>query len=126
METFRSSPQEPTAKKPFAYPTTIDDHDFRGQGSQGLSASSMHHEPSTVRMDSVPICPYHGSILQDRPTHPRSGQGLAPMDRYVAEGPSERYAILHRPDAWNGSAHNGCRCLELMQSGVDAKGRAQK
>lgn len=125
-ETFSPGPQRSTANKPFAYPTTIDHHDLHGQGLQGLSASSMQHEPRTVRMDEAFVCPYHGSVLQGRPSSAQTGRGLAPMDRYVAEGPSERYAVLHRPDAGNGSTHNGCRCLEMMQSGVDAKGRAQK
>lgn len=126
METFGPGPQRPKANERFIYPTTIDHRDLHGQGSQGLSASSMQHESRTVRMDEAFMCPYHGSILQGRPTNAQSGRGLTPMDRYVAEGPSERYAILHRPDAGNGSTHNGCRCLEMMQSGVDAKSRAQK
>ena len=48
------------------------------------------------------------------------------MDRYVAEGPSERYAILPRPDGDKASTHNGCRCLELMQGSADVKGRSEK
>ena len=48
------------------------------------------------------------------------------MDRYAAEGPSERYAILPRPDGEKASTHNGCRCLEIMQSNADTKGRPQK
>ena len=79
-----------------------------------------------ARLEETLACPYHRSILQGRPTHALSGQGLGPMDRYFAEGPSDRYAILHRPDTGNGTTHNGCRCLEIMQSNVDAKGRAQK
>ena len=77
-------------------------------------------------MEEALRCPYHGPILQGRPTNAQSGQGLSPMDRYVAEGPSERYAILPRPDGVKASTHNGCRCLELMQSNADAKGRPQK
>lgn len=48
------------------------------------------------------------------------------MDRYLAEGPSERYAILHQPDAGTMSTYQGCRCIEMMESSIDTNGHAQK
>ena len=56
----------------------------------------------------------------------QSGKGLSPMDRYIAEGPSDRYAILPRSNCETGSTHNGCRCLELRQSYDTTHDRAQK
>ena len=125
-ETLGPEPHRPSANNPFVYPTTIDHHALHGKGSQAIRASSTQHESRTPRMEESVRCPYHGPILQGRPTNTRSGQGLSPMDRYVAEGPSERYAILPRPDGDKASTHNGCRCLEFMQSSADAKGRSQK
>lgn len=95
-------------------------------GSQTLGASGVQHETRTARMEGAVACPYHGPILQERPTNPPSGHGLGPMDRYLAEGPSERYAILHRHDAATVSTYNGCRCLEMMQSSIDTNDAAQK
>ena len=125
-ETFGPEPHRPSANNPFVYSTTLDHHTPQGEGSQTTRASSTQHESRTPRMEEAVGCPYHGSILQYRPTNAPSGQGLSPMDRYVAEGPSERYAILPRPDGDKASTHNGCRCREYMQSSADAKGRSQK
>ena len=124
-ETFGPEPRRPSANNPFVYPTTIDHHTPQGEGSQATRVSGQQ-ESRTPRMEEAHGCPNHGSILQCRPTNAPSGQGLSPMDRYVAEGPSERYAILPRPDGNKASTHNGCRCLEFMQSSADAKGRSQK
>lgn len=125
-ETFGPEPHRPSADNPFAYPTTIDHHALQGEGSQPTGVSNTRHESRTPRMEEAVGCPYHDSILQGRPTNAPSGQGSSPMDRYVAEGPSERYAILHRPDGEKGTTYNGCRCLELMQSSADAGGGPQK
>lgn len=125
-ETFGPEPHRPSPDNPFAYPTTIDHHALQGEGSQPTGVSSTRHESRAPRMEEAVGCPYHGSFLQGRPTNAPSGQGSSPMDRYVAEGPSERYAILPRPDGENATTHNGCRCLELMQSSANAKGRPQK
>ena len=86
----------------------------------------MQPEPRTARVEEAFVCPYHGRILQEHPTKPQSGQGQDPMVRYLAEGPSERYAILHRPESGDTSTHNGCRCLEVMQSSKGTNDHAQK
>ena len=125
-ETFGPEPHQPSANNLFAYPTTIDHNAPQGEGSQDTGVNSMQRESHVPRMEEAFMCPYHGSILQGHPTNTRSGQGLSPMDRYVAEGPSERYAVVPRPDGARVSTHNGCRCFELMQSGADAMGRPQK
>ena len=125
-ETFGPEPRRTSANNPFAYPTTIDNHALQGGGSQATRVSRTQHGSRMPRMEEAAVCPYHGPILQGRPTNARSGQGLSPMDRYVAEGPSERYAIVPRPDGDKASTNNGCRCLDFMQSSADAKGRSQK
>ena len=125
-ETFDPEPQRPSADRLSRYKSTIEHRDLPAVGLQAFGASSLQQEPRTARMEEAVTCPYHGPILQERPTDPRSGQGLGPMDRYLVEGPSERYAIVHRHDAANVSTHNGCRCLEMAQNSIDTKGHAQK
>ena len=125
-ETFGPPPHRPSANNPSGYPTTIDDHDLQGEGSQTAGLASTQHESRTAHMEEALACPYHRSIIQGRPMDARSGQGLRPIDRYLAEGPSDRYAILRRPDAGNMSTPNGCRCLEMMQSSIDVNGHVQK
>ena len=125
-DTFGPPPQRPSVNNPSGYPTTIEDHDLRGEGSQTAGAASTQHEPRPARTEEALACPYHRSILQGHPPDARSGQGLGPMDRYLAEGSSDLYAILRRPDAGKVSTNNGCRCLEMMQNSIDAKGHARK
>ena len=125
-ETFGPKPHRPSANTPFTYPTTLDDRDLHSEGAQASRVSSTPHQSRTPRMEDAARCPYHGSILESRPINARSSQGLSPMDRYIAEGPSERYAILPRTDGDKASTHNGCRCLENKQSSADAEGRPQK
>ena len=124
-ETFDPEPQRSSAYKHSTYPRAIDHHDLQDKGAHTVGESSIQHEPRTARMEEALQCPYHGPILQGRPTNARPAHALGPMDRYVAEGPSERYAILHRPDNHRVATHNGCRCLELMQSNGDARDQAR-
>ena len=125
-KTFGSEPQRPGADNGFAYPTFIGHQDLQGEGAQTPTASIMQHVPHTVPLEKALACPYHGPILQNPPTKARTGQNQSPMDRYIAEGPSERYAILPRPINRDSSTHNGCRCLEIMHSGTDDEGYAKK
>lgn len=115
-ETTGPELQGPSANISPAYPATIERDDLQSGGSQASGKSSMQPMPRTARMEDALLCPYHRSILQGPQTNPLPGQGLGPMDRYVAEGPSERYAIFHRPNDGDMSTRSGCRCLELMQS----------
>ena len=116
-ETFSPEPQQFSANKSSAYAATIEDHDLQDPGSQASGQSSTQPQPRTPRIDDAPLCPYHRSLLQGPRANAGAGRGLAPMDRFVADGPSERHAILHRPVTGVVSTHNGCRCLELMQNG---------
>lgn len=116
-------PQQLSANRTSAYPATIERHDLQGLGSQAFDKSNVQPKPRTPRIEDALLCPYHRSLLQGPP---RPAQGLVPMDRYVAEGPSERYAILHRPTTGVMSTDSGCRCLELMQNYNNSDGHAQK
>ena len=124
-ETFNLEPQRPSAYKHSTYPNAIDHHDLQNEDAHTFGESSKQHEARTARMEKALECPYHGSILQGTPSNAHSGQGLGPMDRYIAEGPSERYAVLHRPDTERVSTHNGCRCIELTQGSADARGHTR-
>ncbi|CAD6594564.1 MAG: hypothetical protein ASARMPREDX12_009614 [Alectoria sarmentosa] len=125
-ETFRPESQRPSPNKLSPYKSTIEHRDLPGRDSRAFGTSNIQNEPHTARLEEAFACPYHRSILQERPANPRSGQALNPMDRYLGEGPSERYAILHRPQAGRESTHNGCRCLEIMQGNDDTNGHAHQ
>ena len=123
-ETFDPESPRPSPDKSSAYKSTIEQHDLPGASSQTLDSGSIQHEPRTPRLEEAYLCPFHGPILQDRPTQ-QSGQGMGPMDRYLAEDSSERYTILPRPDTGSLATCNGCRCLEMMQSGIHSNGPGQ-
>ena len=125
-ETFDPEPHRSSVYKHSTYPRAIENHDLQNEGANTVGKSSIQHQPLTARMEEALHCPYHGPILQGHPTNARPNHGLGPMDRYVTEGPSERYAILHRPDSQRVATHNGCRCLELTHSSADARGQARK
>ena len=73
-------------------------------------------------MHQAYVCPYHGPIVQGRLADPRSGQGPGPMDRYLAEGPSEQHAIFYRADTGELSTTRGCQCYETTQgNGLDPR-----
>ena len=44
-----------------------------------------------------------GSVAQ-------AGQGLGPMDRFIAEGSTEQYAVFVRADTGKLSISKGCTC----------------
>ena len=125
-ETVGREPQRPSTDILSTYRSNREEQELLGVGSQHLQTSNTQYEFRTVRVNEIYACPYHGPILQERLMNSRSSQGLGPMDRYLAEGPSERYAILDRPDAGYLSTYKGCHCFEMMQSSIDTKDYAQK
>ena len=48
------------------------------------------------------------------------------MDRYLAEGTSEQYAISYRPDTGDLSTFKSCQCIEKMESSIDTDDYAPK
>ena len=103
-----------------------EDQDLLSVGSQAFNTGNAQFEPRMARVEEAFACPYHGPILQERLANYCSGQGLGPMDRYLAEGPSEQCAIFYRPDTGVMSTHKGCKCIEMVQSGIDNDDYAKK
>ena len=44
------------------------------------------------------------------------GQGLSPMDRFMAEGPSEQSALFNRADTGKSSTWRECTCYARMEN----------
>lgn len=63
-------------------------------------------------------CPYHLPILLMRDNGSGHGQGLDPMARWLAEGPTEQSAVLRLPDGQL-SIHKECQCSDILQYGTD-------
>ena len=125
-ETFGPGPQPPLADRLSTYKSEKQYRDLLGVGSQAFNEGNIQYESRTARMAGTSMCAYHRSILQEGLTNLRPGQELGPMDRYLAEGPAERYAIVHRPDLSIMSTYNGCRCIETMEGSIDANKWAQE
>ena len=71
------------------------------------------HEPSHLAgygYNYYTSCPYHGPIVGMTYTHQHSGQGLNPMNRFLAEGPGEQNALFIRADTGEVSTSRGCTC----------------
>ena len=117
-------PQQLSADILSTYRSSREYRELLGIGSQISNTGIVQYEPRTTHVEAFP-CPYHGPILQERlpNLHP---DGLGPMDRYLAEGPSEQHAIFYRPDTGNFSTFKGCRCIEKMQSSINTDDYATK
>ena len=97
------------------------EHDLLGLTSPASNTDHGQYRPilpPVGRMQQGYVCPYHGSILQGRPADPRSGQGPGPMDRYLAEGPSEQHAMFYRADTGELSTTRGCQCYAMTQGNM--------
>lgn len=56
------------------------------------------------------VCPYHSRGVQVLGAKANQRRGLGPMDRFMAEGPSEQYAVFLRPDTGKLSISRDCIC----------------
>jgi hypothetical protein len=61
------------------------------------------------------VCPYHRIAINGNHGGP-AGQSLEPMNRYLVEGPSEQYAVFHRPDTGEVSIDKGCLCFQASSN----------
>jgi hypothetical protein len=52
-------------------------------------------------------CPYHSRVPMNTGGQPK---GLSPMDRFLAEGPTEQSALFIRSDTGELSTNKGCTC----------------
>lgn len=90
------------------------------QSRQSSTSSSVSHDISLSTPAQLlsgnetfqaTACPYHGSIVQMRSNGGgQSHQDMSPMDRFLAEGPGQQYALFVRPDNGQLSTSKGCTC----------------
>jgi len=86
-----------------------------GVGSQfwtNQSFTSQHNQytpapPSSQELK--PYCPYHNSILTLQPSIAPS-ERPPPRDRYLTEGPSDQYALIHHEYPGELLIGKGCTC----------------
>ena len=98
------------------------DRELLGMGAQFDGIDVMHDRRSRFQSDPVLMCPYHSRILEKGSQGHTPGQGLGPMGRYLAEGPSDRHSMLEQRYHGGLDAMQNCRCPKTMQS----DGRAPK
>lgn len=63
-------------------------------------------------------CPHHDSIPEAPAMTRRQGWGQTPMDRFLAEGPTEQSALFNRPDTGRLSTSRGCTCYDGMNYAI--------
>lgn len=62
-----------------------------------------------------PICAYHNPILHMDPTHGQQAHDPSPMNRFLAEGPSEQSALHIRADTGQLATSRGCTCYREVE-----------
>ena len=120
----RPQPQQPYADKHYAYKLERMEHDLLGVGSHAFGGGNIQHTSHVAYLQPL-SCPHHCQISHEGPMSLRSSQGLSPMDRFRAEGLSERNAILPRPDILDKAVHKCHLCNKMMQgrNGVSVDNR---
>ena len=106
--------QGPSAARHSAYNVERVEHDLLGVGSHTFASGNIqdgHHTPYLELLG----CPHHCRISQESLVSLGSRQGLSPIDRFRTEGPSERYAILPRPDIADTSMFRCSQCKKMIQ-----------
>ena len=73
---------------------------------------------SNTTSSQLPTCPYHTPFLSMSSSQTTRGQGLSPMDRFMAEGPSEQSALFNRADTGKTSTWRECTCFARGQNGA--------
>ncbi|KAL2042724.1 hypothetical protein N7G274_004483 [Stereocaulon virgatum] len=125
-KTFDPGSQPPSADRISTYKSEKQYRDLLGVVSQAFNEEHIQYESRTAHIAGTSMRAYHRSILQEGLMKSRPGQGLGPMDRYLAEGPAEQYAVLCRPGSSIMSTYNGYRCLERMDGSIDTNEWAQE
>lgn len=117
-------PQRPDSDKRSANKFERIEHDLLGVGSHTYDSGNIQHGPHARYSDPLG-CPHHRRINRESRVSLGSTQGLSPMDRFRAEGLSERNAILPRPDILDKSMYKCYHCHEMMQgrNGVSGDSR---
>ena len=110
-------PQQPYADKYSAYKLQRMEHDLLGVGSHTFDSGNIQYGSHAAYLEPF-RCPHHCHTSQERLMSLGSSQGLSPMDRFRAEGLSERNAILPRPDILDRSMYKCPHCHEVMQGRI--------
>ena len=91
------------------------ERELLGIGAQFDGIDITHHRHERLQSDPVFMCPYHGRIPQMESQNHAIGRGLGPMDRYLAEGSSDRYSMLQQRYDKGLNARQDCRCPKIVQ-----------
>ncbi len=110
-------PQQPYTDKHSAYGLDRMEQDLLGVGSHTFDSGNIQDGPHAAYLEQVGF-PHRCHIIQERLVSLGPSQGLSPMDRFRAEGPSERNAILPRPDIVDISMYRCCQCNKEMQGRI--------
>ena len=117
-----ASPQEPSSDKALKDRAERQRHDLLGIDLQSVDRSNIRQEDHLTRDGKEHKCPYHSPRSHDCLTDPRYSQS-SPMDRYLAEGPSERSTVLQQRYRQDRSTCEGCRCPDITGSMTNGKSR---
>ena len=60
------------------------------------------------------LCPYHSRDPHMWRVRESQNRGLGPMDRFMAEGPTDQYAVFRRPDNGKLSISRDCTCNGML------------
>lgn len=90
--------------------------------------------PNTSASHSqISICPIHASLLENQGHASSTLRGRRkapvprPIDRYLAEGPAQRYAIVNfnAPDTGEWTRYSKCRCPDMNAIDITKAGGLQ-
>lgn len=128
-ENIGATPQRASGHTVPAGSTHRQSYELLGVGSQysdkHFDTSLVQGQHYTAHTQRSYTCPYHGPISHDRLQTLQNGYGLGPMDRYLAEGPAERYALAHGSGNRYSSRPVGCTCFDIMRSMSEGNGYAR-
>jgi len=124
-ETFGPATRKSSADKRSTSTASRQRHDLLGVGSHSFNEGSNQYDTRTPYNERSHTCPYHGPIVYDRLTSSCFDQGMRPMDRYLAEGRSERYTIVDQPDTRYLSTPADCTCFDITQGRFGGNNRVQ-
>ena len=91
------------------------DRELLGIGAQFDGIDITHDRRGVVQSDPVLMCPYHGRAPR-MDSQNNNGRGLDPMNRYLAEGASDRYSMRQQRYHGGPDARYNCTCTMTMQS----------
>ena len=112
-----SQSQGSSAAKHSAYKLEQMEQDLRGVGSHTFASGNVQAGPHAPQPELFG-CPHHCRISQASLANLGSRQGLSPMERFRSEGPSERNAILSRPDTADTSMFRCSQCKKMIQGRI--------